>query len=414
VPPISKRLEEATDPRARTVMAARASEAPWAASARPAQGRSLLKTAMIIFALSAAATVLVLRFLTGNEGTASVTAVDASNQPVQAAQVSVDGKVMCTQLPCDLESLSAGKHRITLQATGQSPSEQVVTIRSRKDSKVHFALSRGGNAGLHVRAQATGLRVFVNGEDKGEVPLTLGGLPAGEVTLKIAGNPLYAPFTQTVRLESDSVFTFEPKLVPLRAMITIRPGDNSRGAFVEVIGADRRQALFELPARVEVAPGATYRVRATRTGYHDFESEVAFSAAEAEKEVRVDLDSVSGPRSAPRAAVAPSPGAPPAPAPAPRSAPPSALAAAITPPGATPISPATPPPAAAAGMGTLNINSIPISNALVDGRPVGPTPRQVPVAAGKHSVTFVHPTLGRKTVTVNVVNGKSAVASTKF
>jgi serine/threonine-protein kinase len=214
-----------------------------------------------------------------------------------------------------------------------------------------------------------------------------------------------------VVLKSDSVLTFEPKLVPLKAMIAIQRGDNAQGAFVEVIGPDRRQALFELPARVEVAPGATYRVRATRTGYRDFEVEVPFSDSEAEKEVRVDLDPVG-------AGVAPRAPAPPAvAAAAPRSGPPAALAAAIAPNALTaPATPATPvpPAAAAAGTGTLNLNSIPISNALVDGRPVGPTPRQVPVAAGTHSVTFVHPTLGRKSMTVNVVPGKTALAAAKF
>jgi serine/threonine-protein kinase len=404
-------------------MASNVSDAPWSAPARPSQGRSLLKTAIIVFALSAAATMVVLMLLTGGDGSASITAVDAQNRPVQAGQVSVDGKVVCTTLPCALDSLAAGKHRISVRADGQQAAEQVVSIRSGKDSKVHFAMSGGGSASLHVRAEAPGMRVFVNGEDKGEVPLTLGGLPSGDVTLKIAGNPLYAPFSQTVTLTPDSVFTFEPTLIPVKAMITIRPGDHSQGAFVEVIGADRRQALFELPARVEVAPGATYRIRATRTGYQDFEAEVAFSGSEAEKELRVDLDARGSPKRAPRVVVPVSPGAraaAPAPAPtpapepapaAPRSALQSALAAAITPPGATPV---TPPPAVAAGSGTLSINSIPISNALVDGRPVGPTPRQVPVAAGKHSVTFVHPTMGRKSITVNVPSGKTAVAAIKF
>jgi serine/threonine-protein kinase len=292
----------------------------------------------------------------------------------------------------------------------QAP-EQVVTIKSGKGSKLQFALSSagvatGGSASLHVRAPVAGLRVYINGEDKGDAPLTLGGLSAGEVSLKIAGNPLYAPFAQNVVLKSDQVVTFEPKLVPLKAMISIQRGDNAQGAFVEVIGPDRRQALFELPARVEVTPGATYRVRATRTGYRDFETEVGFTDAEAEKEVRVDLDPTGSTPSSPRGA------APAGHAAAPRGAPPAALAAAIAP--NAPATPATPPPAAAAGTGTLNLNSIPISNVLIDGRPVGPTPRQVPVSAGKHSVTFVHPTLGRKSMTVNVVPGKTTLSTAKF
>ncbi len=293
----------------------------------------------------------------------------------------------------------------------QSP-EQIVAIRSGKESKVTFSLSRAaGTAGLHVRvAAAPGLHVFIDGEDKGEVPVTLGGLVVGDVTLKIAGNPLYAPFSQTVSLKPDTTITFEPKLVPVKAVITIRPGDNAQGAFVEVVGGDKRQALFELPAKVEVAPGASYKVRATRRGYRDFDAEVAFSDTEAEKEVRVDLDPTgsAAPTRAPAVSLPATP--------APSKGPSAALAAAIAPNApATPATPApVPAPAAAAGSGTLNINSIPISNVLVDGRPVGPTPRQMSVPAGKHSITFVHPTLGRKSITVNVNAGKTALAATKF
>jgi hypothetical protein len=187
-------------------------------------------------------------------------------------------------------------------------------------------------------------------------------------------------------------------------MITIRPGDNAQGAFVEVVGGDKRQALFELPAKVEVAPGASYKVRATRRGYRDFDADVAFSDTEAEKEVRVDLDPMgsAAPTRAPAVSLPTTPTPAPAPAPAPAIAP------------NAPVAPATPAPAAAAGSGTLNINSIPISNVLVDGRPVGPTPRQMSVPAGKHAITFVHPTLGRKSITVNVNAGKTALAATKF
>jgi hypothetical protein len=421
--PPPRPLERATDPSARTVMASNSSDAPWSATpARPAQtGRSLVKSAVVIFALSALATVLVLRLFTGGDGSASVTAVDSDNRAVEQAQVLVDGKVACSSLPCSLDKLAAGKHRISVQAGQLQSPEQIVAIRSGKESKVTFSLSRAaGTAGLHVRvAAAPGLHVFIDGEDKGEVPVTLGGLVAGDVTLKIAGNPLYAPFSQTVSLKPGTTLTFEPKLVPVKAMITIRPGDNAQGAFVEVVGGDKRQALFELPAKVEVAPGASYKVRATRRGYRDFDADVAFSDTEAEKEVRVDLDPAGSavPTRAPAVSVpaTPTPTPAPAPAPAPKGLS-AALAAAIAPNApATPATPApVPAPAATAGSGTLNINSIPISNVLVDGRPVGPTPRQMSVPAGKHSITFVHPTLGRKSITVNVNAGKTALAATKF
>jgi len=69
----------------------------------------------------------------------------------------------------------------------------------------------------------------------------------------------------------------------------------------------------------------------------------------------------------------------------------------------------------AATQGTLNVNSIPVSNAILDGRPLGSTPRMgLSVAAGAHTVVFVHPEHGRKVVTVTVEAGQTVIAATRF
>ena len=69
----------------------------------------------------------------------------------------------------------------------------------------------------------------------------------------------------------------------------------------------------------------------------------------------------------------------------------------------------------AAAQGTLNVNSIPVSNAILDGRPLGSTPKMgLSVAAGAHTVVFVHPELGRKVVTVTVEAGQTVIAATRF
>ena len=69
---------------------------------------------------------------------------------------------------------------------------------------------------------------------------------------------------------------------------------------------------------------------------------------------------------------------------------------------------------AATGQGTLNINSIPVSKVLLDGRPIGSTPKAgVSVAPGSHTVTFVKDG-ERKSVTVTVKAGETKVAAVKF
>jgi hypothetical protein len=74
------------------------------------------------------------------------------------------------------------------------------------------------------------------------------------------------------------------------------------------------------------------------------------------------------------------------------------------------------PEAKASGPGgTININSLPSSKAILDGRPVGNTPVMgLPVDAGPHTVTFVHPKYGKASVSVRVSPGQTAVAAHRF
>jgi len=67
------------------------------------------------------------------------------------------------------------------------------------------------------------------------------------------------------------------------------------------------------------------------------------------------------------------------------------------------------------GAGHVNINSIPISAVVLDGRPLGGTPRiRVAVRPGPHTVLFVHPEHGRKSQTIHVDAGRTVLAAVRF
>ncbi len=73
------------------------------------------------------------------------------------------------------------------------------------------------------------------------------------------------------------------------------------------------------------------------------------------------------------------------------------------------------PESETAGHATLNVNSIPVSNVIVDGRPMGSTPKMgLSVTPGTHIIVFVHPEHGRKAVTVTVAAGQTQTAATRF
>lgn len=84
-------------------------------------------------------------------------------------------------------------------------------------------------------------------------------------------------------------------------------------------------------------------------------------------------------------------------------------------PGAGASSAPGPNEAPANGGCTLNVNSIPASQVLLDGRPIGTTPKMaLPTPCGPHAVTFVHPERGRKTTSVSLVPGKVATVAVRF
>jgi hypothetical protein len=63
----------------------------------------------------------------------------------------------------------------------------------------------------------------------------------------------------------------------------------------------------------------------------------------------------------------------------------------------------------------LNLSSSPPSSVVLDGRPLGVTPRSaIKVKPGAHSVVFIHPKLGRKSARANVKPGGTSNVSVRF
>ena len=67
-----------------------------------------------------------------------------------------------------------------------------------------------------------------------------------------------------------------------------------------------------------------------------------------------------------------------------------------------------------ANVGALNVTSNPPANVVLDGRPLGKAPRVVKVPAGVHTVMFIHPLYGRRTLSVNVGPNATTSASAEF
>jgi serine/threonine-protein kinase len=181
-------------------------------------------------------------------------------------------------------------------------------------------------------------------------------------------------------------------------LATIKPGTNAEDARVVLVSGSERRPVPQLPLAVDIPVDKGYSIVATKRGFQDFEQKLEFEDGQAERTFVIDLSPVA-------TAEAETDSAPSAPR---QASPPTAPRVAAAP------SPAPAAPKPAAG-GTLNLSSTPVSNVILDGRPLGPTPKMgVSVTPGTHTVIFVHAEHGRKAKSVTVGAGKTVPVSVKF
>jgi serine/threonine-protein kinase len=356
----------------------------------------------------------------------------------EKAEVFIDGQKVCDVAPCIVSDLSPGLKTIRVIGPGIPGGSAVVTatVEAGRERLAMVPLgnegaapSAGGAGELHVAAGSQqGVRVLVDGVDHGQLPLDMKDVPAGVHRLRFEAGDRYAPLERQVDVAAGrSVDLGVVRLKLLKGRITI--DDAPAGARVLLVRntppSSERVLSGPWPTTVDVE-AVSWQIIAAKKGQGEVTEEVSFEDGQADKHVRLELSGTadpssntvaSAPAAAPIAVAAREP-APRAPSrSAPREAPPPAAPAPPPAPSPPPraAEPERPAPVSASGTGTLSMNSLPLSKVLIDGRPLGSTPKvDVPVPAGTHTVTFVHPDLGKKSVTVTVKAGESASASVRF
>jgi hypothetical protein len=332
-------------------------------------------------------------------GSLVVTVAGPSGAAVPGVSVRVDGTERCNSAPCIVKDLKPGMHLVSASATGLPTSaDRAVVLEPGEQVAQHVVLSTEERvtAGLSVAAIGTGLHVTVDGRDVGAPPVTLNDIAPGEHTVRILGDDrYYQPYEEVVRLDRGEVRSLGPvRLRVLRGRLELRASEGAEGATVAVDG----RRISHLPTTVELSADESHEVTADKPGYPEFNQDVVFDGT-AERRVTIAFGSeASG--AAPTYRAMQSAPVERAMAPTRSRATSAAIAAA---------------PAAPAGTATLDITSTPPAAVVVNGRPMGTTPlHNVHVGAGKQTVLFVHPSLGRKLASANVAPGGRATIGVKF
>lgn len=369
--------------------------APVPAFARAAESKRGLYVAMGITVLVVGAA---LYFLFGRTGGLTIAVSGPGGRPVDGVQVMIDGVKRCDNSPCRIEGLSPGAHLLRVGAKGyQETADQAVSVSAGEQATQNISLSAGASTSIRVSALGSGLKLYVDGQEVGELPATAKNLAPGTHAVRVAGNDRYEPWQDKVTLDEGETKTIGPlKLAVLKGLATFKAGPGADGARVLLDG----RLVPELPATIEVPAGKQLTLIASKPGYSTYKRMVSFDDGVAEKTFEITM--AEGSEDATQPAVAD------------RTPPPSHNAG--TGRAAAPV-PASPPPAkgAAKGKAVLNMNSIPVSNVILNGRPLGPTPKVgVQVDPGPQTVVFVHPDFGRKVMSATVNAGETKTFMAKM
>jgi hypothetical protein len=380
----------------------------------------LIGTGVIFAALAAG---LVIFIMMPRNGRIAVNVADAKGGPVQHVEIFVDGKKECDTAPCIVNEVSAGSHNVKVLSVGfDPPADRTVTVEARKDSQLDFALASAGTktgTGIRVSGPQQGVKLFVDGKEVGPLPQELRDLTPGDHKIRLAGTDRYAPMEKSVIVAKDEMQDLgDMKLKVVKGKATITLG--TPGAKVSIVSGSDRREFPTLPIAVDLDTSKSWALEASRPGFADYHQPVSFDDGQAEKTFNIVLD----PRSAPSAGGGSTGG----------SAGASYAAASPVAAAPRPVAPAKPAPdtstetsasagtsagggaVAAAGESFLNINSIPASSVVLDGKPIGNTPKvHVTVTPGTHSVLFVNAEQGlKKQITVSVGAGETKPAIAKL
>jgi serine/threonine-protein kinase len=336
-------------------------------------------------------------------GSVLVTAAGPSRTPIETLAIFIDGVKRCDSSPCRVHELEPGGHILRASAPKYLPMADVaLKVEAGEENVLNVTLVRAvETTGIQVSADVGGVDLYVDGRHIGALPQIVDKIAPGQHRIRVAGNDLYEPHEQDVMVAAGTLKMVGPiELKRRRAEVLVEPGRYARAAKIFIESNGDRRPVPRLPTRIALPVGAEYTLIAERRGFVTFEHNLVVDKTDQHKSVVIELTRDTEP--------AVSEDSPPRAVRRPRAVP--AAAAPVR----RVIVPAASSANSARAAPMLNIVSDPPSFALLDGRPVGKTPRYgVAVEAGPHTVVFVHPEHGRKSHTLSVGPG-GATAMVRF
>jgi serine/threonine-protein kinase len=261
---------------------------------------------------------------------------------------------------------------------------------------------------LKATSNQQGIKLVVDGKDIGTLPQELKGLTPGEHSVVFEGGDRYAPQKTTVVVGPNETKTLDPvslKVTKGAATFDVK----TAGAALALVASDERRALTDYSRPIDVDTSKSWTLEATKAGYKTLKLPITFEDS-ASKTFPVTLDSDKG--GGVDISSLPQDNANDTAQPAGKAAAKGGGKVAVAKNDAP--APEAPKAAAPSGNCTLNFNSIPASRVVLDGRPLGTTPKMsVSASAGPHTVLFVGDS-GKKSMSASCKAGETKTVATRL
>ncbi|PIE06296.1 MAG: hypothetical protein CSA75_00295, partial [Sorangium cellulosum] len=322
------------------------------------------------------------------------------DRDIGKVDIFINNKKVCTSSPCAIDKLKAGIHDVKAEADGyESTAPKGVEIKAGAQSKLDIKMAvASAGTGLKVTGQP-GVNLVVDGNEMGPLPQTLKDLSPGEHKLQFKGDR-FETLERTINVIPDQMEDLgDVKLKVTKGKATLELV--TRGARILLVPSrgEKRQIdehMFKNgQLSIDIDTSKKWRIEATKRGYENLEIPISFADGDAEKTFKIELREITRSN---------------------KPGPPKRMAASTggNKPASTKNTTST-PTSPASGPSKLNINSIPPSAVLLDGRPLGRTPKAgIVVSPGTHTVTFIHPDKGRKSTSVTVKAGQTKGVGVRF
>ncbi len=345
--------------------------------------------------------------------------VDAKGVSVDRADIFVDGKSQCQTSPCTVDNLSAGTHNVKVMSGDRTLLDREVTVNAGAEAKETLTVQTVSKGSLRASSTQTGLKVKVDGREIGSLPLDLKDVAPGDHKIRFydSEDPKvahYEPLEKNVAV-TDGVQDLG--VVSLKLVkATVKIVNQTPGANITLILPDGAKAVPEKNQNVPISvdPNLKTSVKATKAGFDEFEQVINFHEGSPDKTIEISLSPKGSSQSTTSSQGGGSTGV--------KNTGGGTKTTPTTPktPEDKPVEPPKTEPTVKTGGGDtsgsdatgeakLTMNSIPASSIVLDGKPIGQTPKKgYGVSAGSHTIVFVNAEQGlKKTVQISVNAGET-------